>query len=157
MKTGVKKEKQNKKTEDDSLFGLLSSYKSCNTYFRILVNDKDERIVVQITDNPKKWMLIDENRYKDYRVLKRSDIGTLKLSVKYLSPIHLIDQIGPMLGIKLPEENVLTINQIDNEGYFILETKIEFMPEIIQSINKIINFSPQKKYEILEKSLAIDE
>ncbi len=156
MKAAIKKEKSGKKLEDDTLFGLLSSYKSCNTYFRILNNEKNDCIAVQITDNPKKWLLIQDERYNEYRILKRSDIGTVKLSVKYLSPVHLIEQMGPMLGMKLPEDRVNIINHIDDDGYFILETEAEFLPEIRQCINKIINISPQKKYEILEKSLAKD-
>lgn len=154
MRAARKKEKTVRKNEDATLFGLLSSYKSCNTYFRILVNEKKESIVVQITDNPGNWPPLKEGKYSDFNILKRSDLGCNKLFVNYLSPVHLIEQVGPTLGIKLPEDRFVVMNFLDNEGYFTLETDIKYKDDIIQSINKLINLSPQKKYEILEKSLS---
>ncbi len=46
------------------------------------------------------------------------------------------------------------INNIDSDGYFILETSSKFLPEVIQNMKKIITMPPQKKYEMLEKCLA---
>ncbi len=154
MKQPFKKSKEGKKADDDSLFGLLSSYKSYNTYVSLYRSDKDESILIFITDNPKKWALMTDVKYKEYRPLKRLELGVVRLSVKYIMPEHLIKCMGPMLGMKLPSNRVTIVNNIDNDGYFILETSVKYRDEIVQNIKKIINMTPQKKYEILEKCLA---
>ena len=64
--------------------------------------------------------------------------------------------MGPTLGIKLPYDKVKIIDNIDKDGCFIIETSSEFMPEVVQNIKKIINLSPHKKYELLEKYLTED-
>ena len=153
MKSPIKDKKDIKKTEDDTLFGLLSMYKVYNTYFRILI-DENNNIALQITDNPKKWPNIKNGRYKGYRMLKKSEIGIIKLFVKYISPVHLIDQLGPLLGVKLQEDEVFIFNNLENNGYYSLETKSEYLQYIISAIVKIIDLTPQKKYELLEKCLS---
>jgi len=154
MRNPWKKSKEPRKEEDDSLFGLLSSYKVFNTYFRVLESETDQKVVLQISDNPKKWSLIPEEKYENYRFLKRLEIGTQKSSIKYISPEHLIKYMGSLLGTKLPVKKVSITNNIDNEGYFILETSLKYKPLLLQSIKRISNLSPQKKYEILEKCLT---
>lgn len=154
MRAAGKKEGIIKKRDDDSLFGLLSSYKASNTYFRVLVSESKNSIIIQITDNPKKWPLLKDERFNDYTVLKRADLDLNKLFVKYLSPSHLIDQIGQNLGLKVPEDRAVVSNRLDTEGYFSFETSLEYRKELIQNLSKLINLSPQKKYEILEKSLS---
>lgn len=154
MKSPYRKSGEGKRADDDSLFGLLSSYKSYNTYISLYVSDKDESILLFITDNPKKWSLLSDERYKDYRPLKRLEIGITKLSIKYLLPEHLIKSIGPMLGMKLPSNRVRVVNNIDRDGYFILECPRKYLQEVVHNIRRIINMPPQKKYEILEKCLA---
>ena len=157
MRAASKKERVIRRHEDDSLFGLLSSYKSSNTYFRVLVNESKNSIIVQIAGNPKKWPGLKDEKFNDYIVLKRADLGLNKLFINYLSPIHLIDQIGQTLGMKVPEDKAIVTNHLETEGYFSFETSIEYREELIQNINKLINLSPQKKYEILEKSLSQEE
>ena len=156
MKSPLKDKKENIKAEDDTLYGLLSMNKIYNTYFRILINQDNNDIVLQITDNPKKWPQIEKGEYKGYKLLKRSEIGLIKLSVKYLAPEHLIKQLGPLLGLKLPEEDVKILNNLNNEGFYSIETKIKYLQELISSINKIIDLTPKKKYELIEKSLSKD-
>jgi len=153
----MKTKKETRGMEDESLFGLLSSHKANNIYFRILTSEKEDSIVVQIADNPKKWSLIPKNKYQNHCQLKRLHIGTSKLSVKYLAPEHLIKQLGPTLNTKIPSEKYTVYNTIEHNGLFILETTLIFMPEILQNIKKIINLSPQKKYQLLEKCLAEGE
>lgn len=150
----IPKKEKGKKVEDDSLWGLLSPYKSYSTYIRILINEEKKAIVIQITDNPRNWLQPKDEKYLDYRQLKRSEIGTLRFSIKYLSPEHLIGQLGPVIGMKLPPGKYSIIDSIDKNGCYSIETNSNYMPEIIQNIKKIINLSPQKKYEILEKYFA---
>jgi hypothetical protein len=154
MKSPLNKYRDLKKTEDDTLFGLLAPYKGYNTYIRIMVSEEDDRLSVQLADNPGKWRIIDGEKYKKYRMLKRLDLGINKLSVKYILPGHLITIMGSMLETKLQTKKVTIINKIEEAGYFILETSAQFMPIIIQILRKIVNLTPQKKYEILEKCLA---
>lgn len=154
MRSKVKDKTEIKKTEDDTLFGLLSVYKAFNTYFRILINDENKNLLLQITGNPKKWPSVGDDRYKDYRLLKRSELGTTKLSVKYLSPEHLIEQLGPVLGIKVPINDISISNNLDVDGFYSLELKAKYIQEIIQVIEKIIELSPERKYELLEKSFS---
>ena len=154
MRAASKKDRIIKRKEDDSLFGLLSSYKTCNTYFRVLISEGKKRIIIQITDNPKKWPALKDEKFNDYTILKRADLGLNKIFINYLSPTHLVDQVGQTLGMKLPEDKVIVANNLDTEGYFSFETSIEYKEVVIQNINKLVNLSPQKKYEILEKSLS---
>jgi len=154
MKSPLKEKKDNIKTEDDTLFGLLSAYKIYNTYFRILINISNTILILQITSNPKKWPKIGEDKYADFRLCKRSEIGMIKLSVKYLSPDHLIDYLGPALGLKIPESDISIINNIESDDLYSLETKYIYLQEIIYLITKIIELSPEKKYEIIEKFLS---
>ena len=146
-----KKLREAKKTGDDSLFGLLSSYKIYNTYFRILVSEADERIVVQVTGNPKHWDKIPVEKYAHYNCLRRLEMDLPRLIIKYISPEHLIVFYGSILGSRIPSNKTTIINNLDNDGYFILETSIKYRQTVIQGIRKLINLSPQKKYEILEK------
>lgn len=44
-----------KVNRDDSLFGLLASYKANSTYVRVIAYEDEQRIEVQITDNPRNW------------------------------------------------------------------------------------------------------
>ncbi len=141
--------------EDDTLFGLLSVYKAYSTYFRILISEENN-IILQITSNPKKWPKIGEKKIEGYRLLKRSEIGAVKLFVKYLAPKHLLDQFGPILGMKIPEHEVKINDSLDSDGVYSLEIKSKFMHETISIIERIVDLSPQKKYELLEKSLSKD-
>ena len=78
----------------------------------------------------------------------------IKLSVKYLSPEHLIEQLGSTLSIKAPENEISISNNLDIDGFYSLELKSKYLPDIISAIQKIIDLSPEKKYEILEKSFS---
>ncbi len=154
MKPKLKEKTENIKGADDTLFGLLSVYKLYNTYFRILMNEENSSLLLQITGNPKKWPAIGDERYKGYRQLKRAEMDTTKLSVKYLSPEHLIEQLGPVLGIKVPANDASISNNLDADGFYSIEIKSKYLQEIIQVLEKIIDLSPERKYEILEKSFS---
>ncbi len=150
----MKKGPVTSRTEDESLFGLLSSYKSFNTYVSIHLSEKDDLVVLFVTDNPRRWSLMTDEKYRNFKPLRRLSIGVTKLSVKYLLPEHLVKYMGPMLGMKLPSNKVAIVNNLDKDGYFMLETSLKFMPEVVQGIKRIISMPPQKKYEIIEKCLV---
>jgi hypothetical protein len=142
------------RNHDDNLFGLLSLSKSYLTYFRVLESHNDDRIVVQITGNPKFWNKISKDEYADYRCLSRLEIGIPKICVKYLKPEHLLTYSGHSFGVKISDENIAYIDRLDGEGYYILSAPLKFKTRILTGIKRIINMSAQKKYEILEKNLS---
>jgi hypothetical protein len=154
LRATKKKEPVNR---DDSLFGLLASYKQFITYFRLLINEKAELISVQMTANPKNWNAIDAELFAEYRPMRRLELGCSKLSVKYLPPEIIIRVMGPMLGIKVPSEKASVENRLDDKGYFLLEIPVKYKDNIIEGISRILSFTPQKKYELLEKSLTISQ
>jgi hypothetical protein len=154
MKTLFKRIVDNKKAEDDNLFGLLSSYKSYNTYLSLYASEKDDSLLLFITDNPKRWSYMLDEKYKNFHLLKRLEMDVPKMSIKYLLPEHLIKSLGPLLGMKLPSNKATIVNNISHNGYFIMQTALKYLPDVVQEVKKIINMSPQKKYEILEKCLA---
>jgi len=145
--------KKDRQKKDDTLFGLLSIYKSFGTYFRLLISEEDKFISVQMTDNPKNWPDLSDERYINARVLRRLEIGCSKLVIKYIKPVHIIKVKGTFLGIKLSAKTTKIIDHLEDKGYFILETSIKQQKKIIEGVNKILNLSSQKKYEILEKCL----
>lgn len=154
MKTPLKKSRDPRKADDENLFGLLSSYKSYNTYLNVFTSETGNAVVLFITDNPKRWSLMADEPYKGFRPLKRIELGVPKISIKYLMPEHLLKSLGPMLGMKLPPNKATIVNNIDNGGYFILQTSLKYLSEIVQAVSRIVSMTPQKKYEILEKCLA---
>ncbi len=139
---------------DDSLFGLLSMYKAYNTYVRLLVSDEDEKVVLQLTDNPGKWANIPDDKYENYEEKKRIDIGVQKLFIKYLEPDFLVQNMGPLLGTKIPAQKANVINNLDGDGYFILEAPLEYLEHMMHAVRRMVLLTPQKKYEIIEKCLA---
>ena len=151
MKLQPKEKIKSAKPEDDTLFGLLSNYKIYNTYFRVLNNEQSDSIIVQITNNPKKWPKIEGDGYNGYRQLKRSELNIIKLTVKYLLPEHLFGQLGTLIGINIPEDEAAVSSSLIADGYHSIETKSKYLPNITSAIEKIIEMTPEKKYELLEK------
>lgn len=139
---------------DDSLFGLLAAYKTYVTYIRILISDEEKKVIVQVTANPVNWIKNPDENYKNFRVMRRLEIGAVKLSIKYILPEHIIKIIGPALGIDIPLNSMDIKNSMDQNGILTLEAPLKYKAKILHSINRLIKSSPQKKYEILEKCMA---
>ena len=142
---------------DDSLYGLLSSYKSSTTYIRVLVSDVKNSIAVLMADNPKRFFGVPDDRFKDYRPLRRLEMGISKISLKYVTPENLSVVLGPLLGINIPQERVDVTDMLKRDGYYIIETSLRFRQKVLQGVKKMINMSPQKKYELLEKYFSVDQ
>jgi hypothetical protein len=142
---------------DDSLYGLLSSYKSNYTYIQVLVSDANHSIIVRLTDNPKNFFSIPPEKYLGYRLLRRLEMGIIKMSLKYLSPQNLIVVLGPLLGINVPPEKVVVTDSIKKCGYYSIEAPIRYKMRVIQGVKKLVNMSPQKRYEILEKYFSMGQ
>jgi hypothetical protein len=88
--------------------------------------------------------------------MKRVELNVNRFSLKYLSPAHVLDFTGPHFGLlKVPAKRVSMENLLADPvgGYYILEVPDRFLPQFEATIKKILALSPQKKYEIIEKSL----
>lgn len=152
----MRSEKSKKETlpKDDSLFGLLSSYKSYNTYLRIFADDENSELAVVITSNPGFWNNIPAEQFASFRQLKRLDIGTDRLFVKYILPEHLIKVYGPAAGMKLSSDKVLIENMLPDKGLYIIKTSAKNSQKVYNWVKKTVNLSPQRKYEIHEICIA---
>jgi hypothetical protein len=149
-------EKKTYRVKDDSLFGLLLSYKSNYTYVRVMVSEENDSIIAQMTDNPKNFQAYPSEKYKDYRTLRRLELGAPKISLKYLVPENLVVVMGPMMEFNIPPDKIVIDDSLKKDGVYSIETTLKYRTKIIQGVRKILNMSPQKRYEILEKYLSGD-
>ena len=142
---------------DDSLYGLLSSYKSNYTYIKVFVSEEDHSIVLLLADNPKRFFDMPVEKFRNYRMLSRLEMGIAKISIKYLSPENLIVVLGPLLGFTIPTEKSVMIDSLKKDGYYSMETSLRYKTRMLQGVKKLINMSPHKRYEILEKYFSADQ
>ncbi len=150
----MKSARKIKSRKDEYLFGLLASHKMNSTYFRILISEDEKTVSLLVTDNPKNWKNISEKKYGNYRAIRRLEIGYPKLSVKFISPEQLVRTMGPLLNIKVPVEKVVVSQMLESGGYLSIDFPGRYKKKVIAGVTKILGLSPQKKYEIIEKSLA---
>lgn len=148
-----KKRKSDNTVKDDSLFGLLSSYKQFNTYVRVLVDDENGTAAVVLSANPKFWQNLPAEKYSSFRNMRRLELGVEKLSIKYILPQHLVKTMGPSAGINLSSDKYELENELAEKGYYVIRVPQKYFVKVLNGVKKMINLSPQKKYEILEKSM----
>jgi hypothetical protein len=140
--------------KDDSLFGLLSPYKSYNTYLRILADEDMSELVVVITRNPGFWKNIPAEQFGKFKPLKRLDIGTNRLFVKYILPEHLIKVYGPAAGIKIASDKITVEDMLSDRGLYIIRTSSKNSHKVFNWVKRTVNLTPQRKYEIHEICIA---
>lgn len=140
--------------KDDSLFGLLSSYKSYNTYLRILADEDESELAVVIIWNPGFWKNIPAEQFGKFRQVKRLDIGTDRLFVKYILPEHLVKVYGPAAGMKIASDRITVENMLSDKGLYIIRTSSKNSQKVFSWVKKTVNLSPQRKYEIHEICIA---
>jgi len=145
--------KKGNERRDDSLYGLLSLYKLHTTYFKVTVSEEDEMMALWVTDNPGKWNIVKDTRYENHRELRRLEMGVSRLSLKYLHPEQIIDVRGPLLGIRFPSERTAVVDTYRKAGVHIIETSLKHRKKLLQGLWSLINLSPAKKFEIIEKSI----
>lgn len=144
------------KEENENLSGLLSSYKKYNCYLRIMYNEELKRVSLQMTENPKYWKNIPEEKYSDYTRMKRVKLQVRTLSVKYIAPEHIVNYLGPTLGIDMALRNVDINDYLESEEkYFAIDTPQKYLSEMIVTLKKIINLTPQLKYEMIVKYFSM--
>ncbi|MBP8081808.1 MAG: hypothetical protein KAZ87_01270 [Spirochaetes bacterium] len=140
--------------KDDSLFGLLSQHKKNISYLRIMINEEEKLISLQITDNPKNWLNLPAEKYSGFKMLKRNEIGVTKFSIKYITPGIIIAHFGQTIGVKFPNGKAEIDNQLSAKSFFTLDCSSKYLESIVLNMRKMINMTPQKKYEIIETYLS---
>ena len=143
--------------KDDSLFGLLLSYKHNYTYVRVFINEADTSVAVVLTGNPKSWDYLPPEISVLYRSMKRLEINTDKMFIKYILPEHLIKTAGVSAGINLSADKIEVENRLDDKGYYLIKTSTRYLNRVLNGVKKLLNLSPQKKYEILEKCISEEQ
>jgi hypothetical protein len=143
------------KIEDDTLFGLLSVYKFNITYIRVLESVENDRISVQMTDNPRRWSHFQEEKYKDYSILRRLEIGVPKLSIKFLNPTQVLLVKGPLLGLRIPHTRCDILQRENSGGIHVVETSLTYRDNVLRGVRSLLTMTPHKKFEIIEKSIDI--
>jgi len=143
--------------KDDSLFGLLLSYKHYNTYIRVFLNEDTATVAVILTGNPRSWANLPAEITTLYRSMKRLEIDTGKMFIKYILPEHLIKTAGVSAGINLPAGKIEVDNSLDEKGYYLIKTSTRHLTRVLNGVKKLLNLSPQKKYEILEKCISEEQ
>jgi len=153
----IKKIKNEHVHRDDSLFGLLLSYKHNNTYVRVFLNEAEASVAVILTGNPKFWINLPPEITTAYRSMKRLEIDTEKMFIKYILPEHLIKTAGISAGINLSSDKIEVENMLDTQGYYLIKTSTRYLNRVLTGVKKLLNLSPQKKYEILEKCISEEQ
>ncbi|MBN1498531.1 MAG: hypothetical protein JW982_00110 [Spirochaetes bacterium] len=142
---------------DESLFGLLNAYKGFNTYIKLMVNDQKRRVMFMISDNPSAWSRISETEIAGYTTVKRLKLQPRRMFVKFIGPEHIINYMGPTIGMKLPLKNVIIHDFLDDsqKRYFSIEVPQKHMLSMMNTFKKLIDLTPQRKYEIIENFYSI--
>jgi len=153
----TKKIKNEHVHKDDSLFGLLLSYKHYNTYVRVFLNEAEASVVVILTGNPKFWINLPPEVTAAYRSMKRLEINAEKMFIKYIQPEHLIKTAGASAGINISADKLKIENRLEDKGYYLIETSTRYLNKVLSGVKKLLNLSPQKKYEILEKCISEEQ
>ncbi len=143
--------------KDDSLFGLLLSYKHYNTYIRVFINEEEALVAVVFTGNPKSWGNLPPEISVHYRSMKRLEINTEKMFIKYILPEHLVKTAGVSAGINLSADKLDVENRLEDNGYYLIKTSTRYLNKVLSGVKKLLNLSPQKKYEILEKCISEEQ
>ena len=145
-----------KKETNEDYYGLLNAYKSNVTYIRVLESHTADCISVQITNNPGKWEDVDQETYSSFHILRRLEVGAAKLSVKFLTPAQLIASKGLLLGIKIPlKECEITSN--NDLSLHIINVSLQYREKILTGIKNILSLTPQKKLELIEKTMHAEK
>ena len=149
-----KKFKDRLLNKDDSLFGLLLPYKHNNTYIKVLINENEEDMIVSLTENPKFWNNLPSELTSSFRSMKRLEINTEKMFIKYILPEQLIKTAGAAAGINLSMDKIKAENLLNERGYYLIKTSTRYLNRVLSRIKKLLNLSPSKKFEIIEKCIS---
>ena len=142
---------------DDSLFGLLLSYKHYNTYVRVFLSEAESSVAVVLTGNPRFWTNLPPEISTLYHGMKRLEIGSEKMFIKYILPEHLIKTAGVSAGINLSADKIDVDNSLEEKGYYLIKTSTRYLNRVLTGVKRLLNLSPQKKYEILEKCISEEQ
>ena len=140
--------------KDDTLFGLLVPYKQNNTYVKVFIDEKEGNLIVSLTENPKFWRNLPIETISSFRAMKRLEINTEKMFIKYILPEQLIKAAGALAGINLAIDNAEIENLLNDRGYYLIKTSTRYLNKVLSSVKKLLSLSPSKKFEIIEKCIS---
>lgn len=146
------KSQPQKKADNEEFFGLLNVHRSNVTYIRVLESHAEDRISIQMTDNPGKWADIDSEKYASFHILRRLEIGVVKLSIKFLSPDQIIDAKGALLGIRVPAKEC-EIYTNEDKSLHLIDAPLEYREKFLTGIKNLLNLTSPKKLEIIETAI----
>lgn len=139
-----------KRKVDENLIRQLQVYKSSVAYIRVLESMDKDCISVQLTDNPGSWRNIPRECYEGFKELKRQEIGTVKLSVKFITPEQILAHKGPLLGLRIPAKECSIGPGIPDTNVYTLDTSLHYRERVLKGVQNIIGMSPHKKMEIIK-------
>jgi hypothetical protein len=61
---------------------------------------------------------------------------------------------GHSAGINITADKIEYENNLKERGYYIIKTSTKYLQKVYNGVRKLINLSPQRKYEILETCFA---
>ena len=93
MKQIIKKKES---AEDDSLFGLLASYKNLYSYITVIESPEQDIIAIIIAKNPSTFDELVKSKYQQFKPMRKIKIGVTKLFIKYITPEFIIKYFGPL-------------------------------------------------------------
>ena len=157
MARSLKTKLSRSKKADENLYGLLETYKVFNTYIRVFQSEDEKNLCIEFTGNPKDWKVHTLEQFESYHEISRLGIGIDKKIIKYILPHHIIGILGPLAGIKIEQNRAKITDNLESEGYYLIETSARYKTRAFQGIKKLINLKPHKKFELLEKSLALHQ
>jgi len=99
-------------------------------------------------------MNLKDEHLARHRVLRRLELGVVRSSIKYIGPDDLVEYYGPLLGIHLADGRMTVLSTMKKSGIHSVETSLRYRAKIITAVKKLMNLSPQKKCEILEKKFS---
>ena len=143
--------------QDDTLYGLLTAYKLSNTYVRIFDSEQKNEVIIEFCKNPKKWEEIAKTfpLGEDFKIVSRLQIGVSKMVIKYLTPEQILNSMWDIMGLEKSKFKIMVNDKTVSDGYCIIKITSKQKRKLFEAIAKLINVSPQKKIEIIEKNLIM--
>jgi hypothetical protein len=86
--------------------------------------------------------------------MRRLELGIYRLFIKYVLPRHLVNVMGPELGIRLSRNKFRVYDELDEKGIYTIEVPLRYRKRAVEGVVHLVRLTARKKYEILEKNLS---
>jgi len=125
-----------------------------HSYIRVFINEEEGDVILSLTKNPKFWGNLPTEITSSFRNMKRLELNAEKMFIKYILPEQLIKSAGVAAGINLSMNKMTTENLLNEKGYYLIKTSTRYLNKVLISVKKLLNLSPSKKFEIIEKCIS---